>query len=119
VADAKLDSSGDGILTVRAKIWSDVLIASVEAALGKESVLIDRIAGSNVWAAKLDVRTLSSGVHPLRVVAVDKDGRTAKDEIKTLIGSARVTRERAGRDQDNALAVWPEHGLLGTQFGPN
>jgi hypothetical protein len=23
------------------------------------------------------------------------------------------------RDRDNALAVWPEHGLHGTQLGPN
>jgi hypothetical protein len=23
------------------------------------------------------------------------------------------------RDQDNALDAWPEHGLLGTQLGPN
>jgi hypothetical protein len=27
--------------------------------------------------------------------------------------------ERVGRDQDNALEAWPEHGLLGTQLGPN
>ena len=36
-----------------------------------------------------------------------------------LIGSDRPTRERAERDQDNALEAWPERGLLGTQLGPN
>ena len=24
-----------------------------------------------------------------------------------------------GRDQNNALEAWHEHGLLGTQLGPN
>ena len=28
-------------------------------------------------------------------------------------------RKRLERDQDNALEAWPEHGLLGTQLGPN
>jgi hypothetical protein len=28
-------------------------------------------------------------------------------------------RDRVERDQDNALDAWPEHGLLGTQLGPN
>ena len=27
--------------------------------------------------------------------------------------------DRAVQDQDNALGAWPEHGLLGTQLGPN
>ncbi len=33
--------------------------------------------------------------------------------------SKRPTRKTAERDQDNALEAWPEHGLLGTQLGPN
>jgi Icc protein len=37
-----------------------------------------------------------------------------------LLGTASpVLQERLSRDQDNALQAWPEHGLLGTQLGPN
>jgi hypothetical protein len=32
------------------------------------------------------------------------------------VGTERNSRQR---DQDNALVAWPEHGLLGTQLGPN
>ena len=117
--DTEVDSSGDGLLMVRAKIWSDVEISSVVAAIGEVSVPMDRIFDSNVWAAKLDAGAPSNGVQPLRVVAVDEEGRTATDEIKVLIGTDRTVRERAERDQDNALEAWPEHGLLGTQLGPN
>ena len=117
--DAELESPNAKGLTVRAKIWCDVEIASVVAAIDEESVPMDRISGSNVWAAKLDAGASSSGMRPLRVVAVDTEGRTATDEIKVLIGTDRTVRERAERDQDNALEAWPEHGLLGTQLGPN
>ncbi len=117
--DTELESPGAKRLTVRAKIWSDVEITSVEAAIGEEAFLMHQIPDSHVWEATLHGVALSSGVHPLRVVAVDKDGRTATDEINVLIGSDRTVRERAERDQDNALEAWPEHGLLATQLGPN
>ncbi len=117
--DTEVEGPGAEGLTVRAKIWSDVEIASVVAAIGEESVPMDRISDSNVWAARLDAGAPSNGVRLLQVAAVDKEGRTATDEIKVLIGSDRTMRERAERDQDNALEAWPEHGLLGTQLGPN
>ncbi len=44
-------------------------------------------------------------------------GREGVD-IRVVIGEPEE-RERAERDQDNALEAWPEHGLLGTQLGPN
>jgi hypothetical protein len=34
-------------------------------------------------------------------------------------GDALASMPRAERDQDNAISAWPEHGLLGTQLGPN
>ena len=34
-------------------------------------------------------------------------------------GLNRPARNRAERDQGNALDAWPEHGLLGAQLGPN
>jgi Icc protein len=45
-------------------------------------------------------------------------GKVASDEIRLAVGQ-RTERKREERDQDNALEAWPEHGLLGTQLGPN
>jgi hypothetical protein len=42
----------------------------------------------------------------------------ASDEIRLAVGQ-RTVRKFEERDQDNALEAWPEHGLLGTQLGPN
>jgi Icc protein len=58
------------------------------------------------------------GVYSLAVSVEDARGQIATDEIRVVSGSP-AKRERAERDQDNALAAWPEHGLLGTQPGPN
>jgi len=56
----------------------------------------------------------------LGIWAEDADGRTAEDTVRVLVGNTTGTsRERLERDQDNALPAWPEHGLLGTQLGPN
>jgi 3',5'-cyclic-AMP phosphodiesterase len=52
------------------------------------------------------------------VEAEDKRGRIATDAIRLVVG-ARAEQEHAARDQENALEAWPEHGLLGTQLGPN
>lgn len=117
--DAELRSTDGKMLKVRAKIWSATETTTAKAAIGGESVLMRRVADSEVWEAELDAGALASGVHSLRVVALDRDGRSAADEIRVLIGAERTVRERAERDQDNALKAWPEHGLLGTQLGPN
>ena len=56
----------------------------------------------------------------LRIWAEDADGRTAEDTVRVLVGNTTgISRERLEGDQDNALPAWPDHGLLGTQLGPN
>ena len=75
-----------------------------------------RIDDSHVWEA--DVSTLHEGVYTLKVSVEDIAGKIATDEIRLVSGDL-AKRERLERDQDNALEAWPEHGLLGTQLGPN
>ncbi len=117
--DAELNSSGGSDLRVRAKVWPGGEIARVEAAFAGKTVELQRVPTSNVWQATFSAPDVSPGVYPLRVVVTDARGQTAVDEIRMLVGSDRPERRRAARDQDNALEAWQEHGLLGTQLGPN
>ena len=120
VADGAESTTHDrGDLIVRAKIWSQAEMTEVHASIGGERVSMQSIAGTKVWEGRLMSGNLQAGTYGLRVVAVDAEGKTADDEIQTLVGSDRPSRPRAARDQDNALEAWPEHGLLGTQLGPN
>lgn len=105
-------------LRVRAKVWAEDELQSVKVSLGEAEAPMRRVPGSNVWEVTVPCEHLS-GVHALRVVARDARGGISVDEVQALLGSDRQTRTRAQRDQDNALDAWPEHGLLGTQLGPN
>ncbi len=67
---------------------------------------------------KADVSAPREGVHFLKVSIEDARARVASDEIRITIGQ-RAEREYMQRDQNNALEAWPEHGLLGSQLGPN
>ena len=117
--DAETDSSHQKLLTVHAKVWSRTQILKVKASLGRETVWMQPIPGTKVWEAELPSGSLEPGIHPLQVEAVDSDGKAARDEVQALIGASRPSRQRQERDQDNALEAWPEHGILGTQLGPN
>ncbi len=75
-----------------------------------------RIDNSHVWEA--DVSTPHRGAYFLKVSVKDSRGKVATDEIRVVSGFS-AERERVERDQNNALEAWPEHGLLGTQLGPN
>ena len=75
-----------------------------------------RVENSQVWEANLSAP--HEGVYSLGVSVEDARGKIATDEIRLVIGD-REEGERVERDQDNALEAWPEHGLLGTQLGPN
>jgi hypothetical protein len=75
-----------------------------------------RVENSQVW--EVNVSAPHEGVFSLVVSVEDVRGKVATDEIRVVIGDL-AERERVERDQDNALEAWPEHGLLGTQLGPN
>jgi Icc protein len=111
-------SSGNpqGNLRVRAKFWGEAEAVRATADLDGHTVPMKRVENCQVWQA--DVPTPHAGVYPLKVSVEDARGRIATDEIRLVSGDL-MARERVERDQDNALGAWPEHGLLGTQLGPN
>ena len=115
--DAELDGAPSATVRVRAKVWAESEVVEVTATVGASSAQMRQIPGSHVWEAAMSCNP--DGIHPIRVSVQDAQGRTASDEIRALFGSNRPARQRATRDQDNALEAWPEHGLLGTQLGPN
>ncbi len=103
-------------LKVRAKFWGEAEALEATAELGGQTHAMERVGDSNVWEA--DLPTPSEGTHPLKVAFKDVHGKLASDEIRLAVGQ-RTERKSEERDQDNALEAWPEHGLLGTQLGPN
>jgi Icc protein len=105
-----------GSLKVRAKFWGESQAIRLKARIDGHDVAMDRVAESAVWEANLPAA--NDGAHKLVVEAEDKQGRIATDAIRLVVG-ARAEQEHAARDQENALEAWPEHGLLGTQLGPN
>jgi predicted phosphodiesterase len=105
-----------GDIKIRAKFWGEFEAIRLRAMVSGHNIVMTRILSSNVWEAI--VPPLNGGVHVLVVEAEDIHGDIATDAIRFLVGD-RVKQERAERDQDNALKAWPEHGLLGTQLGPN
>jgi len=103
-------------LKVRAKFWGEVEAVEATAHVDGHAHSMKRVADSHVWEA--DLPTPSQGTHPLQVSFKDAHGKVASDEIRLAVGQ-RTERKSEKRDQDNALEAWPEHGLLGTQLGPN
>lgn len=112
-------ASGTPSLTVRAIPWGIAPFRSVRAGLGGRRVHLLQLPGSIVWQGDLPTTGLPAGVHPLTVTAIDDAGSEASDSIRLRLGEARNTPHRHERDQGNALAAWPERGLLSTQLGPN
>jgi 3',5'-cyclic-AMP phosphodiesterase len=105
---------------VRAKAWGETPVRNARANLGNKMLQLLQFPGTQVWAGEMDRGDLPDGVHPLSVTIEDSDGRIAEDSIRVVLGaSACPSRQRAKRDQDNAIPAWPERGLLGTQLGPN
>jgi Icc protein len=121
ITDATLEGQiADDQIVVRAKAWTMATIRSVAATLGGQTVPMSQILQSNVWQGDLEHGSLADGIYTLTVVATDQNGQTAEDRIRLVLGaSAYKAPERSERDQDNAVAAWPERGLLGTQLGPN
>ena len=104
------------IFKVRAKFWGEAEAVEASVDLGGHTHAMTCVGDSHVWEA--DLPTPSEGTHPLKVSFKDAHGKSANDEIRLAVGE-RTERKFEERDQDNALEAWPEHGLLGTQLGPN
>jgi predicted phosphodiesterase len=108
--------SPQATLKIRAKFWGDVEAVTATAYLDGQTLPMKRVSDSHVW--EVDVLTPPEGTRPLKVFFKDGNGKVATDEIRLAVGQ-RTERSSEQRDQDNALGAWPEHGLLGTQLGPN
>ena len=114
-----LTKSGEipqGILKIRAKFWGNAKAQEATADLCGQTYSMKRVGDSLVWEA--EVPAPHDGTHPLKVSFKDENGSVASDEIRFAAGQ-HMERKSEERDQDNALEAWPEHGLLGTELGPN
>jgi predicted phosphodiesterase len=112
----KLSEIPQKTLKVRAKFWGEAEAIEGTARLDGQTHPMRRVGGSQVWEAI--VPTPQEGTYPLQVFFQDAHGKIASDEIRLAVGQG-TERIFEVRDQDNALEAWPEHGLLGTQLGPN
>jgi len=112
----KLSETPQGTMKVRAKFWGVAEAVEATAHLNGQTHPMKCVSNSHVWEA--DVPTPQAETGPLKVSFKDADGKLASDEIRVAIGQRKEGKSEE-RDQDNALEAWPEHGLLGTQLGPN
>jgi hypothetical protein len=113
---------GGRSMTVRVKAWSDRKLLRGFAALDDDrKVDLEQVADSALWHVNLDIHQLSGGVYSLKVNLTDEDGKSGEDAIRVAVNSSEHYRTaiRPGCDKDNAVGAWPEHGILGTQLGPN
>ena len=108
----------ESALTVRAKMWTAAAPQRVWANIAGQRADLRQIAGSQEWEGTIPVDQIAGGAHSLEVRVEGASGEVIDDVIRIQIGAAPKV-ERKLRDIDNALAAWPEHGLLGTQLGPN
>ncbi len=115
--DASFQPGEEGLL-VRAKVWSKVGIRAVYARIGESQTELKQIKGSRVWEGLIPLEATTGGFS-VRCWAEDTMGTTGEDSVQAVLGVQSDFPVRMERDLDNALAAWPEHGLLGTQLGPN
>ena len=112
-------SASGGSFQVRAKIWGVDPIVRATAHFAGNCVPMRKIGDSRVWQVTVHYDPLATGRHELRVTAENDEGRNTEDTILFEIGQSIRSIARPQRDLENALEAWPEHGLLGTQLGPN
>lgn len=112
----KSSQTPEGSLRVRAKFWGEAEAVRATAHLEWHNVSMNRVENSQVWEAS--VSAPKEDLNFLLVSIEDVRGKIATDEIRLVIGD-REKREHLERAQDNALEAWQNHGLLGTQLGPN
>ena len=126
LSDVRLLLDGEGSLQislegvrVRAKVWAKSTVQAVRASFGEGDSELHQVDGSQVWEGFVPTAGGSVAQASLRVWAEDSAGAMGEDTIQVAFGTRTELPRRAERDRDNALTAWPEHGLLGTQLGPN
>lgn len=109
-------------MAVRVKAWSDRKLLRGYAELCDQRIDLEQIGESAVWQASFDIHRLLEGIHLLTARFEDDDGKSAHDTIRVVIKPSSGRWKPPGRnpvDDENAIGAWPEHGILGTQLGPN
>ncbi|WGS54954.1 metallophosphoesterase (plasmid) [Paraburkholderia sp. D15] len=101
---------------------SDDEVVSVTGSLDGIPITFARSADeAGIWQAPLPVTTANSRL-PLTVTARTADGRSGEDSTAlSAAGHAdRHLKHRAALGTDaHAVEAWPEHGIVGSQLGPN
>jgi 3',5'-cyclic-AMP phosphodiesterase len=109
-------------MSVRAKAWSDKKLLRGYAVIGDQSIDLERIAQTAVWQASFDIDRLPDGINLLTARFEDDYGKSAEDTIRVVInpwfGGWKLPN-RNPVDNESTIGAWPEHGILGTQLGPN
>jgi 3',5'-cyclic-AMP phosphodiesterase len=109
-------------MTVRVKAWSDRKLLRGYAEIGDQRVDLEQIGKSAVWQASLDIDRLPDGTNQLTAHFEDEHRKSAHDTIRVVLNPSSGQWKPATRspvDNENAIGAWPEHGILGTQLGPN
>jgi 3',5'-cyclic-AMP phosphodiesterase len=109
-------------MSVRAKAWSNRKLRRGHAEIGDQRVDLEQIEDSAVWQATVQTDRLPDGISRLTVHFEDEDGKSAHDTIRLVIDPASgqwKPETRSHVDSENTIGAWPEHGILGTQLGPN
>jgi hypothetical protein len=108
-------------MAVRVKAWSDRKLLRGYADIGEQRVDLKQIAQTAVWQANVDIDQLPDGINLLTAHFEDQDGKAAHDTIRLINPSSGQWKQasRSPVDNENTIGAWPEHGILGTQLGPN
>jgi hypothetical protein len=109
-------------MAVRVKAWSDRTLLRGYAAIGDQKVDLEQLPDSPVWQAILNTDRLPDGISLLTAHFTDEGGKSAQDTLRVVIhrsSSRYKSATRIAGDKENAIGAWPEHGILGTQLGPN
>jgi 3',5'-cyclic-AMP phosphodiesterase len=120
MADDRAEAAVPGDkLKVRVKGWSTQQIIRGFATLAGESVAFELGSSGALWEAELDTTRLPPGNYRLSVELTDRAGRTGRDAVHVVVGSGNRRALQDGGEKDHPIGAWAEHGILGTQLGPN
>ena len=103
---------------VRVKVWTDQEIRKAFIVLDEaDRIPLALIPGTSVWETSSPIAL--GGVATIRAAVETVSGECGWDSLRPQRESSSQKAGFKPRDQDNAIAAWPERGILGTQLGPN
>lgn len=107
-----------GDFSVRAKVFGEDVAEVWLQVEGRAPQRMAPVAGeAALWSAA--TAALADGDHRLTVEARTADGVRTRDTITVSTTATPLVREAVPGTDAHTVGAWPEHGLLGTQLGPN